>query len=263
MTVDVIFVLLNTWGAVALMMTLLWLVQVKTKNAGFVDIGWTTGLLIAAGIYFFRIDGWQPRKLSIVLLVSIWAGRLLFLLLRRLVDDPSEDKRYQRIRADWKTHLNFKFFLMFQFQALVDVVLSWVILLICLNAKPTFAIVEILGIIISIVGLIGESLADEQLRAFKNNSSNKGKTCNTGLWYYSRHPNYFFEWLIWVGYFVFALSSPWGWTTIVAPALMFHFLWNISGIPLAEAQSLKSRGEEYRRYQQTTSPFIPWIKGGV
>ena len=111
-----------------------------------------------------------------------------------------------------------------------------------------------------IIALAGETVADEQLHAFKRNVMNKGKTCDVGLWRYSRHPNYFFEWLVWVGFFVYALDSPMGWVAVISPMIMFYLLMYVSGVPLAEAQSLQARGEEYSRYQQTTSMFVPWFK---
>ena len=193
--------------------------------------------------------------------------RLVNHLLMRFKTEGHEDKRYQKIRADWKTNLNLKFFFFFQFQAFLDVVLSTCWLPSMRNTAPGLAFLEITGVLIWIVGFLGEIFADHQLKVFKSNPANHGKTCQTGFWNYSRHPNYFFEWLMWVAYAVFALAGPWGWIAFMAVALMYHFLMNVSGVPLAEAQSLQTRGEEYRHYQQTTSMFVPWPKrkpiGGV
>ena len=111
-----------------------------------------------------------------------------------------------------------------------------------------------------IFALIGETIADEQLQSFKREPANKGKTCDTGLWYYSRHPNYFFEWLVWVGLFIYALGSPNGWIAFVSPLLMFYLMMYVSGVPLAEEQALLSRGQAYKDYQQTTSVFFPLPK---
>jgi steroid 5-alpha reductase family enzyme len=116
-----------------------------------------------------------------------------------------------------------------------------------------------LGFSVWLVAILGESLADRQLAAFKADPSNRGKVCSAGLWKFSRHPNYFFEWLVWVALFLFALPAPWGWTTIFAPALMLFFLLRVTGIPYTEQQSLRSRGEAYRSYQRTTSAFVPWF----
>ncbi len=118
---------------------------------------------------------------------------------------------------------------------------------------------EFAGAALWLIAISGEALADAQLAAFKRRASNKGRVCDAGLWRYSRHPNYFFEWLIWVAYFVFALGSPWGWVAIVGPASILYLLLRVTGIPMTEEQSIRSRGDAYRRYQQTTSAFIPWF----
>ncbi len=182
------------------------------------------------------------------------------MLLKRMMEDPAEDRRYAKIRADWKTNQHVKFFFFFQFQAFLDVVLSVVWVPSMLNPTPALHALEIIALVLWVIGFAGESLADAQLKQFKADEANKGKTCQMGLWHYSRHPNYFFEWLMWAAYAVFALASPMGWVAWVAPVLMYYFLMHVSGVPLAEAQSLKNRGEEYRRYQATTSMFIPLPK---
>jgi steroid 5-alpha reductase family enzyme len=107
--------------------------------------------------------------------------------------------------------------------------------------------------------MLGESVADAQLNRFRANPANKGKTCRVGLWNFSRHPNYFCEWLVWVGYFVYALGSPGGWMAVYAPALMYLFLTRVTGIKATEEHALRSRGEDYRQYQRTTNAFFPWF----
>jgi steroid 5-alpha reductase family enzyme len=133
-------------------------------------------------------------------------------------------------------------------------------LLACLNPEPGLGAAEWSGVALWIVALCGEYLADRQLARFKADPANKGRTCQDGLWRYSRHPNYFFEWLVWCAYFLFALGSPHGIWTIYCPLLMLHFLVNVTGVKLTEEHSLRSRGDEYRRYQQTTSAFVPWFR---
>ncbi len=256
----IVHVLLTAWGWVVLLMLILWLIQARFKNASYVDIGWTLGLLICSFVYAYQTGVLTSRKLLIFILVSFWTIRLVSLLIGRLFKDPREDSRYAKIRADWKVNQNFKFFFMFQFQGLLDVVLSWGFLVICLNPSKVFSQLEVMAVCVWLIGYIGESMADSQLRKFKADPLNKGKVCQKGFWQFSRHPNYFFEWLMWLAYFLMALSAPLGWTTIILPILMYYFLMHVSGVPLAEAQSLKTKGEEYRRYQQTTSMFIPLPK---
>jgi steroid 5-alpha reductase family enzyme len=102
-------------------------------------------------------------------------------------------------------------------------------------------------------------VADHQLNAFKRRHAGERRVCNVGLWRYSRHPNYFFEWLIWVAYFLFACASPLGWIAVISPAIILYLLLRVTGIPLTEEQSIRSRGEAYRAYQRTTSAFVPWF----
>jgi steroid 5-alpha reductase family enzyme len=115
------------------------------------------------------------------------------------------------------------------------------------------------GIALFIVALSGESAADAQLAAFKRDPANHGGVCDAGLWRYSRHPNYFFEWLIWIAYALFALPAPHGWIALAMPVLMLHFLINVTGLKATEEQALRSKGERYRLYQARTSGFIPWL----
>jgi hypothetical protein len=98
-----------------------------------------------------------------------------------------------------------------------------------------------------------------QLKAFKADPANKGRTCRQGLWAYSRHPNYFFEWVMWLSYFLLALAAPYGWATFYAPLLMLFFLLKVTGVKYTEEQCLRSRGEEYAKYQREVPMFIPWI----
>ena len=107
---------------------------------------------------------------------------------------------------------------------------------------------------------MGETAADRQLEKFREDPSQRGRTCRAGLWRYSRHPNYFFEWLMWMAYALFAIGSPpWGWLTLGCPAVMLYLLFKVTGIPATEAQALRSRGDDYRQYQQTTNIFVPWF----
>jgi steroid 5-alpha reductase family enzyme len=116
---------------------------------------------------------------------------------------------------------------------------------------------EYIGAFIWLVGLVGESTADQQLKTFKGDTNNKGKVCDIGLWGWSRHPNYFFEWTIWIGYATFALASPYGWLALPLPFMMLHFLLNVTGVKATEEQALRSKGEAYAHYQRTVSAFIP------
>ena len=115
------------------------------------------------------------------------------------------------------------------------------------------------GAVLWLLAVSGEALADAQLAAFQRDPANRGQVCDTGLWRTSRHPNYFFEWLTWVAYALFALASPWGWLGLIGPACILWLLLRVTGLPTTEAQSLRSRGDAYRRYQARTSAFVPWF----
>lgn len=245
--------------ATVVMMAVLWVIHLLIRNAAIVDFGWSVGIALCALVYAVLGPGYQPRKWLFTTMVMLWGMRLAFYLLFTRVIGQPEEGRYQQIRKEWKTSIPLKFFFFFQFQALLGVVLSVPFLVAAVNPAPALHWLEYAGAAVWLIAFVGESAADAQLKAFKADSANKGKTCQVGLWHYSRHPNYFFEWLIWVAYALFASASPWGWLSWVCPAMMLYFLFKVTGIPATEAQALRSKGEEYRRYQKTTSAFIPWL----
>ncbi len=241
------------------MMFLVWLIHLPLKNAGIVDVAWAFGLALLAAIYALLGDGDILRKWIFASLVIVWGLRLTVHLFVR-VTGHEEDGRYAQMRKEWGGNIPLKFLAFFQLQALLNVFLAIPFLLVSVNTSSGLSFFEFAGMILWAVALIGESAADHQLRTFKSDPANKGKTCRNGLWNYSRHPNYFFEWLIWVSFFVFALGSPYGWASVVCPALMLYFLYRVTGIPATEAQALRTKGNDYREYQRTTSAFVPWFK---
>jgi steroid 5-alpha reductase family enzyme len=242
-------------------MSILWVVHLRLRNAAIVDVGWAAGLAFLAILYAFQADGWALRKILIAILVGFWGFRLAVHLLFDRVLGIEEEGRYRELRNRWKSNLPTKFFSFFQFQALLDVLLSVPFLLIAMNPSSRFGIWEFAGIALWLIAFTGETIADRQLKQFKNDPHNKGAVCQVGLWRYSRHPNYFFEWLIWVSYALIAISAPYGWIALFAPVLMLYFLFKITGIPATEAQAVRSRGNAYREYQRSTSVFVPWLPG--
>ena len=238
------------------LMTLLWLVYFFRRNAGIVDFGWTASFLLASWSYLVLGQGYLPRRLLITFMVTVWAGRLLWHLWQRF-DWNVEDPRYTDLKERLgEENSEFKMFLMFIFQGLIAIILSIPFLVASANSASDWSVWEGWGFLVWLIGIGGE---DHQLEAFKRKSSNQGKVCDSGLWRWSRHPNYFFELVVWIGYALFALSSAAGIIAITAPVIMYYLLVHVSGIPLAEAQSLKSKGEAYREYQKRTSPFFPWF----
>lgn len=246
-------------GLLSLLQLGFWLWQVRTRNAGWVDVGWSLGLAVMALVAASLGTAPTERRLLVAVLGGLHGLRLGLHLWRRVATEPHEDGRYQAIRGAWKTNLNLKFFGFFQGQALLDVLLGWPFLLAAWNPRPTFHPLEWAAAGLWLVAWLGEALADRQLRHFKAQPENRGRTCRAGLWRTSRHPNYFFEWLVWVAYLLLALPAPLGWTALWVPLLMLYFLLRVTGIPYTEAQSLRSRPEDYARYQRETSAFVPWF----
>ena len=244
----------------SLLMAVVWRIAVRIRNAGIVDIAWALGFTPLALLYRLFGDGETARQNLITLMVVLWSVRLGYHLWKRVMGHhPEEDGRYRELRASVAGRENLFFFWFFQAQALLLVVLSIPCLLSNFDPRLRLGVTDWPGFALWLVAIGGEVLADRQLASFKADSANRGKVCNAGLWRYSRHPNYFVEWLVWVSLFLFALPAPWGWATIFAPALMLLFLLRVTGIPYTEQQSLRSKGDAYRAYQRSTSSFIPWF----
>lgn len=243
---------------VAALMLVLWLIHLRTGNAAIVDVGWAGGLAMLGVLYSALGGGYWLRSAIVGIMAGVWGSRLaIYLLATRIVGHP-EEGRYRELRRRWKTNISFKFLLFFEFQAFLCVVLAAPFFLAARNATPGIAPVEWIAVALWTLAMAGEAAADMQLNKFKSDPANQGRACQVGLWRYSRHPNYFFEWLIWVAFALFALGSPDGYWGLLSPLLILYFVLRVTGIPATEAQAIRTRGEEYRRYQQTTSAFLPW-----
>jgi steroid 5-alpha reductase family enzyme len=239
---------------------LVYAVARRIDNYGIVDIAWSYAFGALAVFYALAGPGWLPRRALLAGLTLGWSLRLgTHLYVRVMGHHPVEDGRYQQLRKDWAAGFARRMFWFFQMQAASVVLLGLAPLLAALNPAPAFHPLELAGAALWLVAVAGEATADAQLAAFKRDPANRGGVCAVGLWRYSRHPNYFFEWLIWVAFALFALGSPGGWLALLGPAGILYLLLRVTGIPLTEEQSLRSRGDAYRRYQQTTSAFVPWF----
>jgi steroid 5-alpha reductase family enzyme len=243
---------------VAALMAAIWLWHLRLRNVGVVDVGWAASVTLLACLYAFLGSGLALRRIVIATMVAVWGTRLCLYLLRDRVRGRPEDPRYADLRARDSWAAAGSFFPFFQAQAVLAVILSLPALLAAFNPAPQLSALERSAVVLWAVALAGEAIADRQLEVFKATTTARGKTFQGGLWRYSRHPNYFFEWLVWVAYATFALASPWGPLALVCPAIMLYLLFRVTGIPATEAQALRSRGDDYRRYQQTTSAFVPW-----
>ena len=242
----------------AIAMAYLWALHRKTGNAGLVDVGWSFGVPWCTALFAAFGTGWSVRRIVIVAMVAIWGVRLGLHIIHRLGRE-GEDPRYAQLRREWSGNINLKFLGFFELQAVLALIFALSGALASQNARAAFSWLEYAGILVWLVAVIGESAADRQLRTFKRAQTTSAKVCNIGLWKYSRHPNYFFEFLLWVGLAIFASASPFGWVAAICPLLMLFFLFKVTGIPATEAQALRSKGDAYRDYQKTTSAFVPWF----
>ncbi len=248
--------------AVALVMLSLWLLGRRLGNMSLVDLGWAANFALLALLFGALGPGAPLRRLVVGGAVALWSVRLALHLARRIVGAP-EEGRYQALRQAWgaagPAALDRRFLGFFQLQAALNVLLSLPLLAACLDPAPALKPLEWAGLALLALAVAGESLADRQLARFRAEPANRGRVCDQGLWRYSRHPNYFFEWLVWVALALIALASPpLGYVGPAMPALMLYFLLRVTGIPATEAQALRSRGEAYRDYQRRTSAFVPW-----
>ncbi|HVI54898.1 MAG TPA: DUF1295 domain-containing protein [Luteibacter sp.] len=248
--------LLVIWLASAWLMTAGWAWQRRHRNAGIVDVLWSVAVGAAAVLAALVGSGAPVTRVVTAVLGGLWACRLAWHLWRR-VSAEEEDGRYRALREHWHGSQG-KFFGFFQFQAFLVGLFAVPFIAVAANPVSSMAAMTV-AIAIWLASVGGEALADRQLAAFRADPANKGKTCRDGLWRYSRHPNYFFEWLHWFVYVVLAIGSPLWWLAWSGPVVMFLFLRFVSGVPYTETQALRSRGDAYRRYQRDTPMFFPWF----
>ncbi|WP_223787607.1 DUF1295 domain-containing protein [Marinicella meishanensis] len=242
-------------GACVLLQLLAWLRQRQTSNADSVDIAWTLGIIVCAVIYLFTVPSPDWNMILVFVFPVIWYSRLLLHLIDRY-DVAHEDSRYQHLRAHWSQGTQAKFLAFFMFQAGLSVLFSltayWVLVAAELNAVKV-----VTAAVIGLLALLGVTVADKQLLRFKRNHDSS-EVCNVGLWRYSRHPNYFFEWLHWFVYPILLWGNPYFEWSLLVVAIMLLFLLKLTGIPYSEQRALEKRGDAYRSYMKQTSPFIPW-----
>jgi steroid 5-alpha reductase family enzyme len=247
------------WAAAAALLGALYLHQRRTKDATLVDAGWAASLVLITAIYALLAPGAAVQRIVIVVGAAAEYGRLAVVVFRRA--GRGEDSRYQELRARWRARGREQrtFAIFYQAQAALAALLSVPFLLIAFNPEHDLEPLGTFAVSLFTVAFLLELVADEQLRDFKSDPANRGKVMRSGLWAYSRHPNYFFQWLMWCAVALLALTAPHGWIALFAPALMLILILFVTGIPPAEQASLRSRGDEYRRYQQQTSAFVPWF----
>lgn len=248
-------------GLVVALMAACYLAAIRWQDIGFVDLGWTFGVGVAGVVYAVLLeDHLADRRLLVAVLAGIWSSRLGWHILARRIAGQVEDARYRALRTHWGDRTRFFVPLLFAAEVPLAILFSLPLLIAMQNPNASLTAWDAAGVAVWIIAVMGEAMADRQLDRFRRRAGNRGKTCREGLWGWSRHPNYFFEWVHWWAYVLMGVGAPYGWVTLVGPVMMFLFLFGITGIPHAERQALARRGDDYRRYQQTTSAFFPWFK---
>jgi len=253
---DFTHAILFGWLGLAVFMAILWSVQRRTGNAGIVDIAWTLGVGVMAALFATSADGDSKRRVLIACIAGVWSIRLTLHLLLRTLGEP-EDGRYQELRRRWGERTQPYLFIFFQIQASWAVLFALPMWIAARNPRP-LGWLDAAAVTVWLVSLAGEAVADRQLSRFRTREGTSGQVCRDGLWRYSRHPNYFFEWIHWWAYVLLAVGAPLGWLALGGPLVMLYFLLKVTGIPPTEARALISRGDAYRDYQRTTSAFFPW-----
>ncbi len=244
-------------------MALAWYVQYKVRNAGWSDVFWSYEM--GLGGVFLALIPWgdwhapSARQWLVAILVAIWSVRLGTHILRRTLTATGEDPRYAQFRQDWKDNFQSNLFWFLQIQALAAFVLVLSVGIAAHNPAPGIRVIDIFGAFVLLGAIFGEGAADTQLKQFAANKANKGKICDIGLWGWSRHPNYFFEWLGWLAYPIIAISLayPWGLVALSGPLFMFVLLRYISGVPPLEEHMIRKHGGNFLAYQERVGAFFP------
>ena len=249
--------LCRDWVSVLVLSTVVWLFSVRLRDASIADIAWGPGFALLA--WFYRVSGApsDPRATVLAWLVTAWAVRLAVHILAR---HDGEDPRYRSMRAAqgpafwWRS-----LFTVFWLQA----ALQWFVALPLLaaarpGAPAAVTATDAAGALAFAIGFGFEAIADRQLTRFKADPANRGRVLDTGLWRYSRHPNYFGDALLWWGLFLIAAAAPGAWMTVLSPAVMTVLLLRVSGVALLERGLRKSK-PGYASYIDRTSAFVPWL----
>lgn len=244
-------------------MTGAWLVALRSGRSGWIDAIWsfaTGGFGAAAAVIPLADTQISIRQVLVAILALLWALRLGIHIAVRTARG-GDDPRYKQLREEWSGAFRRRLFWLLQIQALAALTLAVSIMLAAHNPAPGLRFSDWLGVAVLIVAVLGESIADRQLSAFRSDQANKGKVCDVGLWAIARHPNYFFEWLGWLAYAIIAIDLAgayhWGWLALAGPLLMYWLLVHASGIPPLEAHMLRSRGKAFRDYQRRVNAFWP------
>ena len=254
---DILFLLFSNLAILLALLTALWFVSVQIKDASIIDIFWGPACALPAILTFFRTEGADPRALVLTALVSLWAARLALYLAQRNLGH-GEDVRYQHMRARQGSDEAFARWSLPRVFYLQGVIAWFVSLPVQVGqfGGDGFGAVAMIGALVFAVGLGFEAVGDRQLKRFKADPANKGKLMTGGLWAFTRHPNYFGDAAVWTGLTLIALEAPYGWLTVLSPAVMAFFLVKVSGKAMTE-RMMEKKYPEYADYKRRVSGFIP------
>lgn len=249
--------ILLTVISVYLYMTAWFLYALRIKNNSVADIAWGLGFILVALETLISTGLYLPQQLLATTLVLAWGTRLSAHIAMRNWNRP-EDARYAQWRHDWGNQVIVRSFLqVFMLQGAILLLIAMPIILINTSTIGALSFYTIAGTLVWAAGFAFESAADYQLRKFLAAPENRGHVMKSGLWRYSRHPNYFGETLMWWGIFVIALSIPWGFLTIISPLTITYMLLYVSGVPLVE-KGMRDN-PEFQQYMRETNVFFPWF----
>ena len=243
------------WLAIALFAWVVawYAIAIPNRRNDVADVAWGLGFVLLAWLAFYR-GGGNDRAWVVNALITVWGLRLAWHIQARNHGKP-EDFRYAHWRKEWKHFYVRSFLQVFLLQGFFLYVIAWPVLLINLTVPTPLGWLDYAGIGIWLVGFSFEAIGDYQLKLFKKNPANRGKIITTGLWRYTRHPNYFGDAVQWWGVFTMACALPSGWITLTSPVLMTYLLRYVSGVPMLER---KYEGHaEFEAYKRRTSVFFP------
>jgi steroid 5-alpha reductase family enzyme len=247
--------------SLSILMAGAWIVQQRTGNSGWVDTIWTFSVgLVGAASALWPVAGTAPnaRQWLVASLVMIWSLRLGIHIAVR-TSGISDDPRYAAFAQEWGIKAPSRMFLFLQNQGFGSIPLVFAIFIAAHFPGDVLRWRDYIAVLVLLVAIVGEAIADGELKRFRETPGHQGQVCDVGLWRWSRHPNYFFQWLGWLAYPLIAISADygWGWASLLAPIFMYWILVYVTGVPPLEEQMLRSRGERYRDYQSRTSTFFP------
>lgn len=249
-----LYLLLTNWIFIAVLMTFAWLVYLKIKNPGIIDLFWPISIALSGLHYYFKGSHTTILSLVLIALLCLWALRLGGYLFISRIKPRLFEKRYDFVAENSNKNKNLLFFIHYQFQGILAMCMALPFYFI--GHYPQNSLLLGLASLVVLLAIAGESLADFQLQQFR--TAQPKMVCNTGLWQYSRHPNYFFDWLIWLGFALAGSSSLLGLIGFVSPLLLLYLMLKIT-LPITEQASIKSRGTEYLNYQKKVPAFFPKI----